>query len=168
MNQASKNQPASQWWWLSFADETGKIGSRSLGIAIVQGRDDLSAVAMSHELGINPGGSILLASIAANRLPAPENRNRLLSPADARELAAAMNTRAFATLAHSEDRNRPDTAQAGLECDENLLRLARRLLSRNQRAEVWIGARLVGRVSPDLAGDEPESDGCFPPPLEAH
>src|ERR1700712_191901 len=95
MNQAPDNQPVNRWWWLSFADETSKVGSRSLGIAIVQGRDDVSAVAMSHELGINPGGSILLASIAANRLPAPENRNRLLSPGDARELAAAMNRRAL-------------------------------------------------------------------------
>lgn len=42
-----------RWWWLSFADETG-----NLGVAVVPGDDEMTAVLVSHNLGINPGGEI--------------------------------------------------------------------------------------------------------------
>ncbi len=44
-------------------------------------------------------------------------------------------------------------AQSKIESVEDLLRLARRLISKEQRAEVWIGPTLVGIVSSDMADD---------------
>ena len=69
-------------WWLSFADPYRPRGSQFLGACIVDAESPRGAVARSRELGINPGGEVLI-------VPAPDGivvearwKDRLLSRED--------------------------------------------------------------------------------------
>jgi hypothetical protein len=74
------------WWWLSFAGEDG-----SRGVAVVQGRDMATATQAAWDLGCNPGGEVLGLELSDDLFPTEDNRNRLLPPAEARELVAALH-----------------------------------------------------------------------------
>lgn len=50
--------PASELWWLSFADGRLPPGTQFLGACWVRATDFGEAVQRTHELGINPGGEV--------------------------------------------------------------------------------------------------------------
>jgi hypothetical protein len=81
-----------QWWWLSFADETGFLGA-----AIIQAGGIIEAASTAERLGCNPGGQVLAYPIADFDLPPEEHRERLLGEPEANELAGRINDHAFAT-----------------------------------------------------------------------
>lgn len=47
--------PAPNTYWLSFADESGNLGG-----CFVRANSPLEAVERAHELGVNPGGEVLI------------------------------------------------------------------------------------------------------------
>jgi hypothetical protein len=47
--------PARNTYWLSFADESGNLGG-----CFVRANSPLEAVERAHELGINPGGEVMI------------------------------------------------------------------------------------------------------------
>jgi hypothetical protein len=49
-----------QHFWLSFADRQSEGSDRFLGVVIVAAADGDQAVTRSHELGLNPGGEVLM------------------------------------------------------------------------------------------------------------
>jgi hypothetical protein len=61
-----------RWCYMSFADESGFLGG-----VYVFARGILSAVAATHEMGINPGGQVMY--MEPEDAPPPELINRLLS-----------------------------------------------------------------------------------------
>lgn len=76
---------------MSFADPERPCGEQALGIAVVEADDGGEAVQRAWELDCNPGGEVLGYELPDDALPACENRNRLLSPGEARELMAALD-----------------------------------------------------------------------------
>lgn len=68
------------WWWLSFAEESG-----FLGVVVIQGYGIVDAVSRSHALGVNPGGEVQ-GWLLPEHVPPAEFRNRLLSKAEAEGL----------------------------------------------------------------------------------
>lgn len=66
-----------QWYYLSFADETGWLGA-----TVVQAYGFGTACEMAHRLHCNPGGEAWGGPIDNDMAPPPEDRNRLLSRAD--------------------------------------------------------------------------------------
>jgi hypothetical protein len=50
---AKETSEPALWWHLSFADDTG-----FLGVTIIQARGMITAVQLSHALGVNPGGEV--------------------------------------------------------------------------------------------------------------
>lgn len=55
-----------QWYWLSFADETGFLGGCAVQANFYEGNERLSyfaAIRRSHSLGINPGGEVAMVMI---------------------------------------------------------------------------------------------------------
>lgn len=64
-----------QWWYLSFGDETGFLGG-----CVVRAQGGQSAIRRSHQLGINPGGSVMIVRVGDDKGPLPADR--LLSAAD--------------------------------------------------------------------------------------
>ena len=103
-----------QYYWLSFADDTGNLGCTIVrpdpedleaakavrlkysGRLFVSTRDrDFGAADFkTTRLGFNPGGEVLGGTIEDRLLLGPEWRDRLLTPAEAREACAAMDKRA--------------------------------------------------------------------------
>ncbi len=45
-------------WWLSFCDDRKPKGAQFLGLCIVEAVDEITAVKITHALGINPGGEV--------------------------------------------------------------------------------------------------------------
>ncbi len=45
-------------WWCSFCDPRKPRGEQFLGLCIVEAVDQISAVRVTHALGINPGGEV--------------------------------------------------------------------------------------------------------------
>jgi hypothetical protein len=68
------------WWWLSFAD-----GGEFLGATLVSAGSFVEAVAVTHRLGINPGGEVQGTEMPLMPVDA-EWTNRLLSLADVRAI----------------------------------------------------------------------------------
>lgn len=78
------------WWWLSFCDTTKPEGQQFLGVAIVEAHGIATAMIVTRDKGINPGGQI-----AAWALPLdakiPENfTNKLLTKDEAELLNDSM------------------------------------------------------------------------------
>lgn len=67
-------------FWLSFADPDLPKGSQFLGAIVIQAFSFPEAVALTHTMGINPGGEI--ASIECERVPPGRYHNRLLTKED--------------------------------------------------------------------------------------
>lgn len=59
------------WYWMSFCDPKRPEGTQFLGVAIVEAADEASAVLVSHQLGINPGGEIQMYGFDPTRCPVP-------------------------------------------------------------------------------------------------
>jgi hypothetical protein len=81
----SEQQEAEAWWLLSFTDD------HHLGTAIVKGRGVVSAVAETHRLKVNPGGSVLAIQLPAE-WDRPEWVNRLLTTAEAKMIPPPKET----------------------------------------------------------------------------
>jgi hypothetical protein len=74
---AERLQPVG-WFFLSFA---GDVGFR--GGVYIQAQGPTLAHSRSHQLGLNPGGSVEITQVPdESLLPAPEYRHRLLSRAE--------------------------------------------------------------------------------------
>jgi hypothetical protein len=65
-----------RWFYLSFADDEGFRGA-----CVVEALDELDAVLVAHEHGINPGGEVMLLPTPGN-VPGPLPTYRLLSRAE--------------------------------------------------------------------------------------
>jgi hypothetical protein len=74
--------PTDPWWYLSFAGEEGFRGA-----CIVQAQDALAAVAVSHHLGINPHGEVMMLQTNEEVLAdfPLADRNRLLTEEELRQ-----------------------------------------------------------------------------------
>lgn len=48
----------SQWWYLSFTDDTRPEGDQFIGGLLLKAHGMISAVQYSHLLGLNPGGAV--------------------------------------------------------------------------------------------------------------
>ncbi len=59
-------------------------------------------------------------------------------------------------------------ARDGDNVVDDVLRLALRLVSRNQKAEVWVGTKLVGIVSSDFVANDLEQDRRLKPLYPIH
>ena len=70
--------------WLSFCDPDKPKGKAFLGVAIVEADDNISAVRAAWDLGINPGGEVLICDCDQD-IP-QYYRNRLLSKEEAESL----------------------------------------------------------------------------------
>ena len=76
------------WWWLSFADE------KFLGCTVVKARGVISATRRAHEIGINPGGSVMSVRLPPDAFPldveppADLHQRLVLTKARADELGA--------------------------------------------------------------------------------
>ncbi len=68
------------WWWLSFATETEFLGG-----VFLQAKGMVDAVAKSHRLGLNPGGSVMTVSVPDGKTPPEHLINRLLTKEEAEE-----------------------------------------------------------------------------------
>lgn len=62
-----------RWWYLSFATDDGFRGG-----CFLEAQGEGLAILRSHELGINPGGQVLIIE-AGDHLPPEDMRNRLLT-----------------------------------------------------------------------------------------
>ena len=76
--------------WLSFVDGARPEGERFLGVAIVPGTDPISAVKAAWDLGCNPGGEVLVASLFPELIPDESWIGRLLTRDEAEALNAFM------------------------------------------------------------------------------
>lgn len=71
-----------RWYYLSFATD-----ERFLGALVLKAFGKSDVVLMSHELKLNPGGSVMILEMADEFPdPPPEFTNRLLNKADLDEL----------------------------------------------------------------------------------
>lgn len=78
-------------WWLSFVDEDTDT---FLGVSIVEAPDFLSATAVAHVIGCNPGGQVAGYEIPEDCLAEREMpRGRLLSKEDVTAHTEAMSVR---------------------------------------------------------------------------
>jgi hypothetical protein len=76
-------------FWLTFADPNKPVGSKFLGVIIVEAGDLDAAIARTEAAGINPGGEITAEDISD--LPPPrEWFDRLLSDKEARDVNRVM------------------------------------------------------------------------------
>lgn len=77
------------WWWLSFCDASLPPGSQFLGGCYVQAAEIGQALAISHALGINPGGEVAFAGPLEDKklrkMVTASDRHRLLSKAEIEE-----------------------------------------------------------------------------------
>lgn len=64
-------------WWLSFCDTDKPTGQEFLGVIVVEELGPMHAVNKTHELGINPGGQVMVVPVAADSIK-PEHLNRLM------------------------------------------------------------------------------------------
>ena len=67
----------SQWWYLSFADDSGFLGG-----CIVNALGPTDAVLQAHKMGINPGGEVLSILIPDGAPLEDGWKNKLLSKQD--------------------------------------------------------------------------------------
>ncbi len=59
-----ENRPTTmKWYWLSFCDPDRPTGSQFLGAAIVAASGEIEAVKVSHVLGCNPGGEVVMVEV---------------------------------------------------------------------------------------------------------
>lgn len=65
--------------YLSFADPERPTGTQFLGAVIVEAPDFITAVMLSHALGINPGGEVVGAAFPEHVHPPARYVGRLLS-----------------------------------------------------------------------------------------
>ncbi len=57
------------WWWLSFADGSRPVGKQFLGACIVgPAESEMGAHMLAGMYGCNPGGEIVIQSIADERI----------------------------------------------------------------------------------------------------
>lgn len=99
--QAEEAQKPVKWWYLSFAGEEGFRGGLFL-----KGRGFADCIRESHNLGLNPGGEVMIMEVPKrNGLPAANYRYKLL---DKKELQAAFREKGGIVLAVN-GRN-PDSA----------------------------------------------------------
>lgn len=83
-------------WWLSFCDPAKPKGEQFIGICIVEAVDQITAVKVTHALGINPGGEVAFMDIREDKaamlsfdlLP---YQNKLIPRTEALELAARIS-----------------------------------------------------------------------------
>jgi len=75
-----------QTFWLSFSDPDLEPGHRFLGVTIVdvaeiedQRHWGMKAIEKSWELGINPGGEVLICDVTNHHGFAEEHKNRLIT-----------------------------------------------------------------------------------------
>jgi len=81
---AREQDDPERWFWMSFAGDEG-----FLGVIIIRARGIASALELTHELGINPGGSVAFHELFDNVVErnVPEAyRGRLLTSAEIEEL----------------------------------------------------------------------------------
>lgn len=81
------------WWWLSFIDPERPEGTRFLGVCIVQGATGMAAVSRSHDLGVNPGGQVMMVPVDdefVDPLFREQWCDRLLGKSEAELLAESM------------------------------------------------------------------------------
>ncbi len=75
--------------WLSFCDANLPEGSQFLGALVMRADDFMSAVALSHALGLNPGGEVrgIEFEAAKTTRPIPESHvHRLMTRAECERL----------------------------------------------------------------------------------
>lgn len=80
---SSTDEPMKNWWWMSFADESGHLGA-----AIVAGNSFMEAHSESWRHGVNPGGELQSMDLGMRTLDAlkPYEPNRLYTKAEMEEL----------------------------------------------------------------------------------
>lgn len=78
------------YWWLSFCDPEAPKGEQFLGAICIQAPDFMGAVALTHFMGINPGGEVAGADFPEGVAPPTDWCGRLLSREDCAELDRVM------------------------------------------------------------------------------
>ena len=76
-------------FWISFSDPERPVGSKFLGVVIVEAADEDEAIALCTKAGFNPGGDIAVEDISA-RAPPREWFDRFLSPKESRDANRVM------------------------------------------------------------------------------
>lgn len=83
--------------WMSFVDTETSEGGKFLGVCVVPAASAIEAIAVSHAMGCNPGGEVLMVPpFGSDLLPEGEWVGRLLTRAEAEHLdtlIAAANER---------------------------------------------------------------------------
>jgi hypothetical protein len=76
---ADENKQPRAWFYLSFAGDTSFLGA-----AIVQGNSSRGAIQRVRNLGIHPGGEVMVTPLDASDMKriAPDLRDRLLNEAE--------------------------------------------------------------------------------------
>lgn len=82
------------YYWLSFVDtdlsdppeQQVSGGGGFLGVVIVEADDPISAVMLTHQLGVNPGGEVAILGPAPEGVYPESAMNRLLTAEEARAL----------------------------------------------------------------------------------
>lgn len=65
-------------WWMSFCDTDKPAGQEFLGVIVVEDLGPMHAISKAHELGINPGGQVMIVPVQPSSIK-PEHLNRLLA-----------------------------------------------------------------------------------------
>lgn len=78
--------PRPSLWWLSFIDPTRPQGERLLGVVVVHDIGPMLAVNKAYDLGVNPGGEVVIMPLPPEFDVPPEYRHRLLDRTAAERL----------------------------------------------------------------------------------
>ena len=116
-------------FWLSFCDADRPAGTQFLGACLVEAEADLLAVARAHDLGINPGGEVLMVECPSEneaRFPPPitdQTREQLAEESRewvgevARKVVAVQLGQASAACPHPARKGRHEWYGANLHTD---------------------------------------------------
>ena len=76
-------------YWMSFSDPERPVGSKFLGVVIIEAETEEAALAQASVAGVNPGGEATFEEMS-EPLPPREWFNRLLSGKESRDANRVM------------------------------------------------------------------------------